>query len=216
MFHNIFSDKQEKPENKNPIVIDNREKNSLVIANLMERKANIKLEQLEIADYIVGDIAIERKTFSDFISSMINKRLISQLEGIKKYPRYFLIIEGKCSCESPSLNKSSRGMILSIITSFQIPIIFSQNEEETAEILIILAKQLEKPKQLQSLRYSPSNLTEEEQKQFILEGFPGIGPVTAKKLLEKFKSIKNIINAPETELKEILGKKYDSFSHFLI
>ena len=43
--------------------------------------------------------------------------------------------------------------------------------------------------------------------QFILEGFPGIGPKTSKKLLEEFKTIKNIINAPEEKLKKILGKK---------
>lgn len=215
MFNNIFSDKPEKPENENPIIVDHREKNSLVIANLMERKANIKLEQLEIADYLIGDIAIERKTYSDFVSSMINKRLVSQLEGIKKYPRYFLIIEGKPEV-SDNLKKAAKGMILSTITSFQIPIIFSKDEEETAEILLILAKQIEKPKQQQSLRYSPSNLTDDEQKQFILEGFPGIGPATAKKLLEGFGSIKNIINAPEKELREILGKKYDSFFRFLI
>jgi len=47
--------------------------------------------------------------------------------------------------------------------------------------------------------------------QFILEGFPGIGPTTAKKLLKKFKSIKKIINASEEELKEILGKKTETF-----
>jgi len=34
----------------------------------------------------------------------------------------------------------------------------------------------------------------------ILEGFPGIGPSTAKALLKKFKTIKAIINANEKDL----------------
>ena len=48
-------------------------------------------------------------------------------------------------------------------------------------------------------------------KQFIIEGFPGIGPMNAKKLLERFKTIKEIVNASEEELKEILGKKSEVF-----
>ena len=35
---------------------------------------------------------------------------------------------------------------------------------------------------------------------------------TAKKLLEKFKTIKNIINAPLGELNKIVGKKADVFN----
>lgn len=213
VFLNIFSnkDKETKPENKNPIIVDIHEKNSLVIANLMEMKANIKIEHLEIADYLINNIAIERKTFSDFISSMINKRLAKQLIEIKKYPKFFLIIEGKRLCESPNLDKSTKGMILSIITNYQIPIIFTENEEDTALTLIQLAKQQEKPAQEQALRHTPTLLTEEEQKQFILEGFPGIGPTTAKKLLEKYKTLSSIFNASQKELEELIGKKADTF-----
>lgn len=42
-----------------------------------------------------------------------------------------------------------------------------------------------------------------EQQQIILEGFPGIGPSLAKRLLKKFGSIKEIINADEKELEKI-------------
>lgn len=213
-FYNIFSNKpsdESNMQNKNPIIIDQREKQSLVIANLTEKKANYKFELLGIADYLIGNIAIERKTFSDFISSMINKRLVKQLNEIKKYSRYFLIIEGERFCDSPNLRKATRGMILSIITSFQIPIIFTENEEETADTLIMLAKQNEKPAQEQSIRHTPSGLTKAQQKQFILEGFSGIGPTTAKKLLKEFSSIKNIINASEEDLKKVIGKKSEGF-----
>jgi len=48
--------------------------------------------------------------------------------------------------------------------------------------------------------------------QFLLEGFPGIGPKTAKKLLEKYKTIKNIINTPQEELEKEIGKKSEIFN----
>ena len=46
--------------------------------------------------------------------------------------------------------------------------------------------------------------------QVILEGFPGIGPKTSKKLLKEFKTIQNVVNASEEDLKRILGKRAKS------
>ena len=54
-------------------------------------------------------------------------------------------------------------------------------------------------------------LSEKEQLQFILEGFPNIGPATAKKLLEHFKTLKNLVNSSEEELKSVVGKKSEAF-----
>lgn len=202
---NIFDKKPEQPENKTPIIIDTREKQSLVAAHLLQKRANIKFEKLEIADYLINQIAVERKTYSDFISSIINKRLFTQLGEIKKYPRYFIIIEGKET--EHNLDKPAKGMILSIITQYEIPILFTSNEEETADYLLLLAKKQDKPKQELGIRPSKTGLNTEEQKQFILEGFPGIGPTTAKQLLEKHKTLNKIFSLTEEELKQI--NKFD-------
>ncbi len=210
--------KQDK-QLKIPIIIDTREKQSFVVSELIEKNAQIKFELLEIADYLIQDIAIERKTISDFISSMINKRLQKQLQEIKKYPRQFLIIEGfDFDYQDRRIHENAlRGMFLSIITEFNIPIIFTQDSEDTATFLVLLAKKQEKilkDKQKQSelsIRQSRSFFSKEEQKQFILEGFQGIGPTTAKKLLQELKTLKNIFAAPKEILQEIIGKKADSF-----
>lgn len=79
---------------KRKIIIDYREKNSLVASELIREGFEIEFKELKVADYIVKDIAIERKTVSDFISSMINKRLIKQLEELQQYKEKLLIIEG--------------------------------------------------------------------------------------------------------------------------
>ncbi|MBU3923702.1 MAG: RNA helicase, partial [Nanoarchaeota archaeon] len=97
---NIFSKKKTTsseikcPNPKVPIIVDTREKQSLIAANLIQQKANIEYEQLEIGDYLIADTIIERKTYSDLISSALNKRLFSQMQEIKKYLKYALIIEG--------------------------------------------------------------------------------------------------------------------------
>ena len=68
---------KKKPELK--ITADLHEKNSLVAAELVSLGVNVEFKHLKVADYLIGDAAIERKTISDFISSMINKRLLRQL-----------------------------------------------------------------------------------------------------------------------------------------
>lgn len=215
-FLDIFSRKKIIIKENPKIIVDYREKNSLVVSELIKRKIDIEFKQLKVADYIVKEIAIERKTVSDFISSMINKRIFNQLQEIKQYPKHFLIIEG--IEEQDIYNESQggissnalRGMILSIILKYQVPIIFSKNAEDTACFIDVLTKKTQKKDF--SLNPKKKALSPEEQKQFILEGFPGIGPKTAKKLLKEFKTIKKIMNTPLDELKKIIGKKAEIFN----
>ena len=186
------------------IIIDKREKNSMVVAELIEKKQEIKLNHLKVADYIIGNIAIERKTISDFVNSMINKRLLRQMEELKQYPKQLLIIEGVediALYEIGKINPNAiRGMILSILLDFQISIILTKNSEDTAKFLILLDKrQKKKPKQI-SLMAKKRAFSLEEQQRFVLEAFPGIGPSTSKKLLKKFETIKKVINAKEKDL----------------
>jgi len=217
-FFNIFPKKREikKIEQKgNPKVIaDYRERNCLVASELIYHGLEVEFKELKVADYIVKDIAIERKTVSDFISSMVNKRLINQLQDLKQYENRLLIIEGideqdlyseKYAEERRKMHPNSvRGFLLSILLKHKVPIIFTKDYRDTAKFILILSKKKNKE---MSLNASKKTLNKKDRMQYILEGFPGIGPKTAKKLLNYFKTIKNIINASEEELKKILGKK---------
>ena len=222
--YNIFSRKTEHIEaEKNPnlkIVADIHEKNSLLISELVSYSVQVEFENLEVADFLVKDIAIERKTVSDFLSSMISKRLSQQLINMQQYDSKLLIIEGieekvlySDKLETGISPNAIRGFLLDIIFKYKVPIIFTKNFEDTAKFLIVLAKKEERENT--SMRAKRATRNPEEQKQFILEGFPGIGPANAKKLLEKFKTIKNILLAPREEIEEILGKKTANFLQLL-
>jgi len=199
------------------LIVDTREKNSLVISELIAKKeAEIEFRQLEIGDYLVGGTVIERKTFSDFISSMLSKRLIQQLKNMQSYNKRLLILEGKdfeeLEARSYKLNSNAiRGMLLSISLDYQTPIIFTKDSEETAKYLILLAKKQLKGKTEFTL-HSRKPQTPGEQKQYIVEAFPNVGPKNARILLKKFKTIKNIVNASKEELEKEIGKKSESFS----
>lgn len=213
----IFSkSKKEKAGEKPKIIMDYREKNSLVYSSLIELGIDVEIMELKVADYIVNNIAIERKTVSDFISSMISKRLASQLDNLQQYQKRLLLIEGideheLYSHEVPETGihpNAIRGFLLSIIFEHKTPIIFTKDAEDTAKFISVLAKKKEREA---SLNVSRKDLDKKERMQFILEGFPGIGPKTAKKLLSHFKSLKEIFEAPIEELKEIIGVKAEVF-----
>ncbi|MEM4259183.1 MAG: ERCC4 domain-containing protein [Candidatus Pacearchaeota archaeon] len=219
-FHNIFSGKklkqyEEKNSKKPEIIIDKHEKNSLVPSILCKLNMNIEFKDLKVADYIINNIAIERKTIPDFKSSIINKRLLYQIKDLCQYPKSLIILEGitNFSLYEGFIHENAfRGFILSVLLEHKIPIVFTEDEEDTAKYLAVLAKKTEKSNV--SLRQKV-HLSEEEQKQFILEGFPGIGPATARSLLKEFKSIKKIINAKPEQLNKLLGKKTDKFIKIL-
>ena len=55
-------------------------------------------------------------------------------------------------------------------------------------------------------------MSAKETLQYILEGFPGIGPKTAKKLLKKYKTLKQILKQDIETLTEDIGKKAEIFN----
>lgn len=193
------------PNPNTPIIIDKRESQSLVPANLTQLRANIKHELLQIGDYLINGTIIERKTYQDFLASITDKRLFVQIKEMKKYKESYLILEGfDFSYKSRLHQNAIRGAILSIAK--HIPIIYTENEEDTAKFLIQIAKRQDKLPQEFSIRQTKTLSSLEQQKQFILEGFPGVGPIAAKNLLQEFGSLKNIFNATQKQLEKIFDK----------
>ena len=217
--YDVFSSRQniQKSEDKKKIIIDYREKNSLVASELISLGFEVEFRELKVGDYLINNIAIERKTVSDFLSSMLNRRIIRQIEELQQYENRLLIIEGISEQELYSERteertgihpNSVRGFLLSIALKRKVPIIFSKDAEDTVRFIDVLARKKETES---SLNVSKKTLNKEERLQFIIESFPGIGPKTARKLLEEFKTLKNLFNAPSEEIEKVIGKKAEVF-----
>lgn len=222
MFHNIFQTKEKKKsvlKIKPKIIADIHEKDSLILAELKSNPdVELEIKYLEIGDFIIGNTVIERKTTNDFISSMLSKRLVEQLNQMQQYKQRILIIEGDLNNlyrNETKLNPNAvRGFILSILTNYETSIIFTSDYKDTTSYLITLAKQQIKPKTKFSL-HSRIPKTLKEQKQYILEAFPNIGPAKAELLLKKFKNLNNVFNACEEDLNEILKSQSKNFRDIL-
>jgi Fanconi anemia group M protein len=207
MLFNIFSKKsaKSKPSEKAKIMVDIHEKDSSILSELHELGAETEIKSLKVGDYLVSNVILERKTISDFISSIINKRLIKQLNELKTYKKRLLIIEGDLEQSTSNFNPNAiRGMILSIELEMEIPIIFTKNIQDTSKFLIVLAK---KQKNTEFSFHSKKGLTRKQQLEYILQGFRGIGPSTSKKLLKKYKNLKTIFNLSQEDLEKEIGKK---------
>jgi ERCC4-type nuclease len=213
----IFSKKKVKSVEKSKIVVDNRERNSLVVSELMKKGYEIEWKQLAVGDYFVNGVAIERKTVSDFKSSIVNKRIIQQLLELKQYPKSFLIVEGIIEDDVYSSNglheNAFRGFLLSVVLEFGVGVIYTYDAKDTAKYIDVLARRREKGEI--GIRASKIALSREEQQQFILEGFPNVGVVKAKKLLGKFGSLGKIFGASVEELEEVLGVRAKEFKELL-
>ncbi len=207
--YDIFQKEKAPSEKPNEIVeVDFREKNSLVPSELIRQNLTVEFKELKVADYIVKDTAIERKTAPDFFASVFDKRIFSQLKELNQYEKKLLIVEGDLSGKNSLHPNALKGLLLSITLNYNIPIIFTKGPEETAQYIKLIANKKTKET---SINPKKKNLSPNEELQFILEGFPGIGPTKAKRLLEKFETLKKIFSTPEKNLKTILGKNSSEF-----
>ena len=197
-------------EDKIKIFADYREKGSGVIKELIEMNVELKLEALPNADYILSSrVGVEFKTVEDFVQSIIDGRLLQQIKNLKNnFERPLLVIEGIediYSVRNVHAN-AIRGMLAAITVSYGVPILYTKNFKDTAQLFNIIAKreQEETGKDF-SLHPEKKNLSIKEQQEYIISSLPGVGSGLAKPLLKYFKSVKNVINAEQKELKEVEG-----------
>lgn len=195
------------------IIIDHRELKTPVAKHLYEQ-VQLDTQQLQVGDFILSnEVVVEKKLTKDFTASLLDGRLFTQAVELKRnFTKPLIIIEGNIEelYERNISPNAIKAAMISLIMDYQIPIIFSSDPEDTANILTTIAKreQIDNKKEI-SLRGSKKAFSLAEQQQFLVEGFPSIGPSLAKNLLKHFKSVKNIVNASVEDLQEVekVGEK---------
>ena len=197
----------QKTFSKKPIVIaDYREKEIVEILK-KEKEINLLVKNLEIGDFIVGDYIIERKSFSDFLSSIIDKRLFRQIFESNKT---ILIIEGPFYFSRNLSMNAYYGALASILLSQNVKMIFSFNKEETAKIIVWLAKKYVTKNRKEIYKFAVPKKSSKSNKELviqILSSFPGVSIKTAEKILKEFKNIYNFVTAKPYKLYKVLGEK---------
>jgi DNA excision repair protein ERCC-4 len=200
-----------KSNEKVQIVVDDRERPSGVIEEL--EKADgivVKIEHLSVGDYCVdGAVLIERKTAADFVQSLIDGRLFGQAGRMVSAPlRPAYIIEGT-SAEWAGLGVSRealQGALVTLMLIFDVPVFRSSDPAESARLIFYIGSQLVR---LRDPGYAPYRQAKAKRKKTrqlrILQSLPGVGADRARKLLERFRTVRACFNASPTEWSEVEG-----------
>jgi len=184
-----------------PLIIDDREP-SYVSFELRRRGLDTKVEQLPSGDYVLGEIAIERKSYTNF-NHDLSFRIWNQLNTMAHYFKYpILLIEGwatKSEYKPININDPLRGArctfnypkcmgaLSMILKKYKVPIWRTENLEDTINFLHALYK---KYYATPSGRIPLPKIVKQYDVGLLRIGMltcvPGIGQVTARRILKEF------------------------------
>lgn len=125
------------------ITVDHRESSSSLVKELVSSGFKVKLEQLPVGDYLLGNrILVERKTCDDFSKSIIDGRLFKEVKDLKQNSTNpLLLIEGENIYMGSALSgEAIRAAFISIMIDFNIPILWAKNGQETALLFKTIAR----------------------------------------------------------------------------
>ena len=201
--------KAPKKDDRVRLIVDSRELPTTVARELTRLDVEISGESLEIGDYVASeDVAIERKESGDFIQSLIDGRLFVQLSALRSASRRpVLIIEGEQIIGLRAVNPASiYGALASIAIRIQVPILWTRNAEETANVLYRIAhlEQIGSNKPLRT-RSGDTRGSDAEALEYILSGFPGVDTVTSRAILSEFGTLERVFSAEEKDLRNVKG-----------
>jgi ERCC4-related helicase len=190
------------------IIIDDRETSSKVVEVLSGMGASIRLERLAHGDYAIGErILIERKTVRDFVDTLINRDLLGQIKAMAEaVPRPVIIIEGGDLYIQRDIHPNAiRGVLAALTVDMGVSILFTKDEQDTAQMLFVLAKREDSERGEHKVHPHKSHRSFREEQEYIISAFPEIGLKNARLLLSHFGSIQAITDATLTELLAIKG-----------
>ncbi|MCO8265745.1 DEAD/DEAH box helicase [Haloferax sp. AB510] len=194
------------------IVVDQRELDSTIARTLSKREdLTTRLETLAVGDYVLSDrVAVERKSVSDFLDTLTggDRSIFEQVADLTRhYARPLLIIEGRDLYEERNIHPGAiRGALSSVAVDFNVSVLFTEDEDDTAEMLATIAtrEQTDRERTV-SVHGGKSAKTLDEQQEYVVSAIADIGPVTARTLLEAFGSVEAVMTANEDDLKAVRG-----------
>lgn len=216
------------------VVVDIREFRSALPSLLHGRNMQIVPCQLTVGDYVLSpQIAVERKSISDLISSFKSGRLFNQAETMLQYYKYpFLLIEfdqNKSFTLDPfadlasslsnlkmpdSETKDLQSKIVLLTLSFpRLKIIWSSSPFQTAQIFEELKKKQEEPDPLKAVRIGLEEGEDEGERTFntgpqdLLRTIPGVTNQNASRLYLEARDIKEIANMDLGQLDGLVGRE---------
>ena len=198
-------------ENMGSVFVDYRERD--MARRLESMGLEVTLRSLEVGDYVISDrVAVERKTASDFVSSIIDpqRNLFRQIADLARtYDRPVLILEGRDFYSTQMNPASIQGALASVAVDYGMPIIPTEDQKETADVIALLVRRERKEGREPKYHGHKTARTLKEQQEYLISAIPSVGPRVARNLLRHLGSIERVMIASEEELRKapLVGPK---------
>lgn len=194
----------------NEIVVTTQEKalyEALIYVQSITSKFDyfkIKRGHLPVGDVVYANLVGERKEIRDFTASVKDGRVFEQSQNMTlNYEFVYLLIEG-----SPNEVEADRDLKAIYTTLADVELRYNIRHQWCKDLefmayyfLALCLKLMKRVKpKWHVIRITPKL---EDEKESVLRGIKGIGRITARRALEKFRSLKNFFNASIEELKEL-------------
>ncbi len=170
---------------------------------------SVLVRRLRTGDYLIeGKAVLERKRVPDFLESLRQGRLFSQANRLAASPyRPFLILEGAShEWQRAGVTRAGiQGALVALAIGYGIPVLRSQNEDETARLILFTAHQLHSTTLVVIRRPGRQIRGKRARQIYILTGIPKVGSIRAVRLLDRFGTIEGVMTATAEALTEVEG-----------
>jgi ERCC4-type nuclease len=193
------------------LIIDDRERSNFykcVVDRAAKFNVPIKNQRIEVGDYVIGKVCFEVKSSTDFLASVINKRIWTQLDNMDRcFEKNFLVIHGTVDeamdymdytndrtprkAKIQILTNKFHGAIGRIRLDYDTNIIWTSKCKDAANQLVTLAKMA--PVERSVITPSiPRRISTGDLRVDMLSLVKGVSAKKAKQLLKEFGSIMEI------------------------
>lgn len=203
-------------------VVDNREPNRLVaLFDMHDDVASVQAEQLEVGDVLIsecsgsvdGPVVFERKSPSDFVQSIQDRRMEDQIDRMYNWftaPRSYVVVEGTiadCVDASRGMPKTAiYGYIGSLSARWQMVPLFAGYPEMEVDLTTRIARKHfeDTNRVVRSPESAPSRADDSLYMRWLL-ALDGIGRETAQNIQDELESPEELVEAESDTLTKIDG-----------
>lgn len=189
------------------ILVDHRERASRV-PQLLGSLGDCQIDwaTLPHGDFEVeGKLIIERKAAADFVASIIDRRLFSQVERIADAGiPHTVLIEGD-PYTGRLHNNAIAGAISWLVVIAGVSVVSSSSQQQSAALIHTMARHAVHGLGYEVNLHPPKPKSPTDLARYLVESLPGVGGKTAEALLRYFGSARAVLAADEAALLQVPG-----------
>jgi ERCC4-type nuclease len=168
----------------------------------------IEEDEGNVDRYVISErLAIERRTGSGFLRGIMDKTLFTSAIYMREHFEVpVLIVEGEVDYEHSEFSSQAvRGALSSMMVVYGVNVLSTSNTEETVALIAMMTRQEQVgvPEISLTPKRKATDLADMQRR--VIEMLPGCGITMARDLLQRFGSVKRIVNGTEDEFRAVQG-----------